>query len=255
MPIGDAGSGCIWITGASSGIGRTLALRLASRGHVVAASARNADALDDLRALPLAGRIVPFPLDVTDAAEVHQTIVAIEEACGPIHTAVLNAGTYQAMGVARFDAAEAKRQIDVNLVGIINALDPLLRSMRGRRCGHIAMVGSLTSRFGLPQAGVYGATKAALINLGEALRVECKTSRVTIQVISPGFVKTPLTDRNQFPMPFLVPVERAAEIIEKGLATRRFEIAFPWQMTLATGLLRCLPRGLAFAITGQMLRP
>jgi short-subunit dehydrogenase len=152
-----------------------------------------------------------------------------------------------------FDSFEARQQVDVNLCGVMNCLDPLLGTMLARGRGHIAIVSSLTSRFGLPQAGVYGGSKAALVNLAEALRAECQDQGVTIQIINPGFVETPLTQQNGFDMPFLVTVEQAVAKIAKGLGTNRFEIAFPWQMDLATQVLRFLPQGLAFALTRRMV--
>lgn len=255
MALQSPGSnGCVWITGASSGIGEALALHLARNGHRVAISARHGDTLEAVAARAPAGSITGFPVDVTDAGALSATVAAVERAMGPIRCAVLCAGTYKPTAAARFDAAEGRRQIDVNLVGTLNTLDPLLATMLDRGEGHIAIVASLTSRFGLPQAGVYGATKAALVNLAQALRVECRPRGVTIQVVNPGFVRTPLTDRNDFPMPFLVPVERAAAIIARGLAGDRFEIAFPWQMAWATRLLAMLPYRLAFALTRRMVR-
>jgi len=247
-------AGCVWITGASSGIGEALAMHLAAQGYRIAASARSAEALRAMAAQALEGRIRPFALDVADREAVAAAVPAIEQACGPIHTAVLNAGTYRPMTIDSFDAVEAQRQIVVNLGGAVNALAPLLAGMLQRQRGHIVLVASLTSRFGLPRAGVYGATKAALVNLGQSLRAECAGRGVVVQVVNPGFVRTPLTDRNDFAMPFLVPVERAAEIMAKAMAGDRFEVAFPWQMALATALLRALPASAAFALTQRLVR-
>ena len=249
-----ATTGCVWITGASSGIGQALALELARRGYRVAASARGADELAELSARAAVGKIAAFPLDVTDHAAVAATVRAIEERFGPILGAVLCAGTYRPVGAVDFDAREAVRQIDVNLGGVVHALAPLLPAMLGRGEGHIAIVASLTSRFGLPQAGVYGATKAGLVNLAQALRAECRGRGVTVQVVNPGFVRTPLTERNDFAMPFLLPATRAAQIMADGLAGDRFEIAFPWQMSWAMRLLSMLPHSLAFALTSRLVR-
>ena len=245
--------GCIWITGASSGIGAAVALELARRGYRIAASARGEDGLRELAAQAGHGAIAGFPLDVTDHEAVLATAQDIEQQCGPILGALLCAGTYQPISAQDFDARAADKQIAVNLGGVVHALEPLLGAMLGRGQGHIAIVASLTSRFGLPRAGVYGATKAALVNLAQALRAECRGRGVTVQVVNPGFVKTPLTDQNDFPMPFLVTVERAAAIVADGMARDRFEIAFPWQMSRATGLLACLPQRLAFALTSRMV--
>lgn len=253
MVMQAPGSGCVWITGASSGIGAALAGKLAGDGHDVAISARRQDDLDTLARERGDSLLHAYGLDVTDGNAVAQIAAAIEAERGVIHTAILCAGTYQPITADRFDSFEARRQVDVNLCGVMNCLDPLLRTMLARGSGHIAIVSSLTSRFGLPRACVYGGSKAALVNLAEALRTECQDQGVTIQIINPGFVETPLTRQNRFEMPFLVPVEQAASTIAKGLGTDRFEIAFPWQIDLATRFLRFLPRGLAFALTRRMV--
>jgi len=253
MVMANPGSGCIWVTGASSGIGSEVAAKLAQDGHRVAISARNGASLCELAQNHRTMNLHAFELDATDGNAVAQTAAAIEAELGEIHTAILCAGTYKPISAGAFDAMEARRQFDVNIGGALNCLDPLLATMLARGSGHIAIVSSLTSRFGLPNAGVYGASKAGLVNLAEALRVECEAKGVTIQVINPGFVETPLTDQNTFDMPFLVPVDQAATTIVAGLATDRFEIAFPWQMDLATRLLRFLPRRLAFALTRRMV--
>ena len=247
-------TGCVWITGASSGIGAALALELVGRGYRVAASARDARDLEALAAQAPRGAIASFPLDVTNHAAVLETAAAIEAGCGTILGAVFCAGTFRPIAADGFDAMAADKQVAVNLGGVLHPLEPLLATMLARGSGHIAIVASLTSHFGLPGAGVYGATKAALVNLGEALHVECRERGVTVQVVNPGFVDTPLTARNDFPMPFLVPVGKAARIIAQGLGGDRFEIAFPWQMAWAMRLLALLPRRLAFAITRRMVR-
>jgi short-subunit dehydrogenase len=253
MAMANPGTGCIWVTGASSGIGSEVAVKLAEGGHKVAISARSGESLRNLVREQENTNLHDFELDVTDGNTVTQTAAAIEAELGHVHTAVLCAGTYKPISAGTFDAMEAHRQVDANVGGVLNCLDPLLRAMLARRTGHIAIVSSLTSRFGLPNAGVYGASKAGLVNLAEALRVECEGNGVTIQVINPGFVETPLTQQNTFDMPFLVSVDQAAKTIVTGLATDRFEIAFPWQMDLATRFLRFLPRRLAFALTRRMV--
>ncbi len=235
-----------WITGASSGIGRALALRLARDGWRVAASARNADALAALAAE--AGGIVAVPLDVTNETAVAQAVTAIEAAHGPIALAVLNAGTHEPMGAEDFSAATLRRLIDINLMGVANALAAVLPRMRERRAGHIAVVASLAGYRGLPTAAAYGASKAALINMCEALKPDCDRLGITLQLVNPGFVETPLTAKNRFWMPFLMPLDRATEAFVRGLASRRFEIVFPRRFALTLRLMRMLPYRLYFAI-------
>jgi len=249
-------SGSAWITGASSGIGRTLALRLAAEGRAVAVSARDAAALQELAAAPEAhGRLRPFPLDVTDAAAVEAGVAAIEAALGPLDLVVLNAGTHQPMGAADFDAATARRLMEVNYMGVVHGLAAVLPRLRARGAGQVAVVASLAGYRGLPSAAAYGPTKAALINLCEALRPELERDGVRLQLVNPGFVKTPLTDRNAFPMPFLMPLEKAVEAFRRGLAGRRFEIVFPRRFAALLRLGRCLPYALYFALTRRMTKP
>lgn len=249
-------SGSAWITGASSGIGRALALRLADEGWRVAVSARDAEALAALSGAPeSAGRLHPFPLDVTDAAAVEAGVAAIEAALGPLELIVLNAGTHQPMGAADFDAATARQLMEVNYMGVVHGLAAVLPRLRARRSGRVAVVASLAGYRGLPGAAAYGPTKAALINLCESLRPELDRDGVLLQLVNPGFVKTPLTDRNDFPMPFLMPLEKAAEAFRRGLAGRRFEIVFPRRFAALLRLGRCLPYALYFALTRRMTRP
>lgn len=235
-----------WITGASSGIGRALALRLARDGAPVVASARNAEALAALEREG-AGRIVAWPLDVTDHAAVAAAVAAIEGAHGPIARAILNAGTHVPMSADDFSAATVRALIDINLMGAANALEALLPRMAARRAGHIAVVASLAGYRGLPTAAAYGASKAAVINLCEALKPDCDRLGIKLQLVDPGFVDTPLTRRNDFAMPFLMPVEAASEALARGLASRRFEIVFPRRFAAIMKLMRILPYRLYFA--------
>ncbi len=232
----------IWITGASSGIGRALALRLARDGRQVIASARSTDALADLAREN--GNIDAWPLDVTDAAACEKAVAAIEAAHGPLSLAVLNAGTHKTTPAIDFRAADIRALVDINLMGTVNALAPLL----ARRTKHIAVVASVAGYSGLPTAAGYGATKAALINMCEALKPECDALGIKLQLVDPGFVKTPLTDKNDFPMPFIMNVEDAVEALVRGLASDRFEIVFPRRFALILKFLRLLPYRLYFPL-------
>jgi NAD(P)-dependent dehydrogenase (short-subunit alcohol dehydrogenase family) len=236
-----------WITGAGSGMGRALALALARRGAAVAASARSHDALASLAAEAGAGpgRILPAPLDVTDRAAVQAAMGAVARVLGgPPELAVLNAGIYLPLGAADFSAERFRAQLETNLMGTVHMLEALLPAYRAAGRGHIAIVASVAGYRGLPRSAAYGATKAALINLAESLRIELAGSGIKLQLVNPGFIKTPLTDKNRFRMPHLMSAEDAAERILRGLASPRFEITFPRRFTWQLKLLRLLPYAL-----------
>lgn len=245
----------VWITGASSGIGRALALRMAREGWHVAASARRAGELDALKteAATAGGEITPFPLDTTSPQEVRRTVARIEGELGPIAVAALCAGTYEPVLAHELTAARARPVFELNFMGTVNCLETLMPAMTGRGKGRIALVASLAGYFGLPSSAIYGGSKAALINMAEALRPDLAKHGVTLQIVNPGFVKTPLTDRNEFAMPFLMEVEEAADAFYRGLQSNRFEITFPRRFSLLLRLLQMLPYRLSLALTGKMV--
>lgn len=242
-----------WITGASSGIGKALAERLLRDGYRVAVSARSADALAEL-ASSHPGKIGVYPLDVTDAAAVKQVFAAVEGEMGPVDLAVFAAGSYTRDYAKDFDSARTRQMFELNVLGTASCLETVIPAMTARRSGHIAVVASVSGYVGLPGAATYGATKAALNVMCEALYPELERSGVKITIINPGFVDTPLTKKNDFPMPFLVSSEEAADTIAKGLAKGKFEIIFPWKMAIAIRFLHALPHSLRFALTRKMLR-
>lgn len=244
--------GVAWVTGAGTGIGRAVARRLAQDGWTVAASARTAADLDTLAA-EVPGRITAFQLDVTHEADCAATAAAIEAALGPIDLALLNAGSYFPTTAEKFSVANFRKTVDLNLMGAINCMGPIVPGMVARRAGHIALMGSQTAFVGLPTAASYGATKAALNNMAEAFKPDFERFGVTITVINPGFVKTPATDKNDFPMPFLIGVDDAADRIVKGLYGKRYAINFPLGMVWSIRLLGLLPQALRFAITRRMI--
>lgn len=239
-----------WITGASSGIGRALAEALADRGWTVAISARGPEGLNDVVTnAGVDGRLVPYPLDITRADDAGAVVAAIEQDLGPIDLAILNAGTHIPVSASAFDRDAVAKLIETNLIGTVNCLDALMPRFISRRGGEIAIVASMTGYRGLPTSAGYGATKAGLINMAEALRPELRLHDVSMRLINPGFIDTPLTRRNPFPMPFLVSPEKAAEIILRKLSGRAFEITVPWQMAVVMKALRFLPNAVALAIT------
>ncbi|MDA0241036.1 MAG: SDR family NAD(P)-dependent oxidoreductase [Proteobacteria bacterium] len=234
---------CAWITGAGKGIGRAVALRLAKSGVKVAVSARTAADLESLaqEAELFGGRILPVALDVTDAAALEEAADHIEAALGPIDLAIFNAGSHKEMDPASFDTAIFRELMDLNFMGTVNGIQAVIDRFRDRRRGQIAVVASIAGYRGLPTAAAYGATKAALINMCEALEPDLRRMGIGITLINPGFVRTPLTDQNDFPMPFLMEVDAAAERITRGLAKGRFEVTFPKRFTWLLKIVRCLP--------------
>lgn len=247
------GAELVWITGASMGIGAALARRLARDGAVVVASARSADRLAAL-ASGGGGTIVPWPLDITDGRAVMAGVAAVEAEHGPIDIAVLNAGSHRPVTAHDFTADGLRALLELNLLGTAACLEALMPRMIARGRGRIAVVASVAGYRGLPTSAYYGATKAALINLTESLRFDLDRAGVVIQLIDPGFVKTPLTDRNDFPMPFLISAELAAERIASGLRSSRFEIAFPRLFVAILKLLRLLPYRLYFPLIARATR-
>ena len=242
----------VWITGASSGLGEALARRFGEAGRTVAVSARDAERLASLAAGSPAGRIVPFPLDVTDRGAAAETVAAVERRLGPIGLAVLNAGTHIPMSADTYSADTARRLMEVNYFGAVYALEALLPRMRARRAGTIAVVASVAGYRGLPTAAAYGPSKAALINLCESLKPELDRDGVSLRLVNPGFIATPLTARNRFPMPDLMPVENAVTALVRGLDGDAFEIAFPRRFTRALKLARCLPYRVYFGLVGRI---
>jgi short-subunit dehydrogenase len=239
-----------WITGAGTGIGRELAVKLARAGVRVAASARSADRLDELGRAQ-AG-IFPVPVDVTDRAAVDAAHRHILATIGTIDLAVLNAGVWHPMSAGEYDAERVAQSMNVNYLGIANALQPLIPNMIAAGKGHLALVASVAGYRGLPKAAAYAPSKAAVISLAEVLRLELSRHGITVSLINPGFVETPMTAVNQFPMPYIIKAEDAAERILKGLARGKFEIAFPWQLVTMLKLLRLMPNGLYLRLASRL---
>jgi short-subunit dehydrogenase len=243
----------VWITGGSSGIGLELARQLARAGSKVAISARSADTLTAVAAAE--PNLYAFPLDVTDGPATAGTVAAIEAALGPIDLAVLNAGTWDPMGAKDFTAARAEASMRINYVGLAHGIEAVVPRFLARKGGHLALVSSVAGYRGLPQAAAYAPSKAAVISLAEVLKPDLARAGVATSVINPGFVRTPMTSVNTFPMPFLVEADAAARHIVAGLAKRKFEIAFPWQLVTLLKLARILPYPAFFWFARTFLTP
>jgi short-subunit dehydrogenase len=231
-----------WVTGASTGIGRELALRLARRGVRTAVSARSADTLEQLARIH--ENIRPVPLDVTSRADVAAAHQRVVDAIGAIDLAVLNAGIWHPMKSSAYDATKAIQSMQVNYFGIVNVLEPLIPAMIRNGKGQIALVASVAGYRGLPMAAAYAPSKAAVISLAEVLRLELSRHNIVVSLVNPGFVETPMTAVNTFPMPFILKSEDAANRILRGLERGRFEIAFPWQLVTMLKVLRAMPNWL-----------
>jgi NAD(P)-dependent dehydrogenase (short-subunit alcohol dehydrogenase family) len=240
------GDGTAWVTGASSGIGRDVALELARRGFKVAVTARRADELQTLAASTTS--IMAFPGDVTDQESMARLVDQIEDAMGPIALAFLNAGVYFPEERDGFSAKTIWRTFEVNVGGTVNCLDPLIDAMKRRGCGQIAITSSLAGYGGIPGSTGYGATKAALIVMAEALRLTYEECGLTVQIVNPGFVRTPIIGYVDFEMPFLMEPEKAARIICDGFARAGFEITFPRRLAYAFKFATLLPYPLFFQI-------
>jgi NAD(P)-dependent dehydrogenase (short-subunit alcohol dehydrogenase family) len=253
--------GIVWISGASSGIGRALALLLAEEGYKVAVTARNHEKLVDLQteAAGLSGSIIVLDGDVTNANDMEHTVAAIEYQHGTLAMAILNAGIYVPVDATHLNRDDFERSFAVNLSGVVNCLVPAVRHMKMKGQGQIAIVSSATGFGGLPTSAAYGATKAALINMAESLKFDLDKLGIRVQLVTPGFVDTEATKSNRFPMPGIVSAQTAAEEIAAGLKSQAFEISFPKSFTYRLKLLRFLPYNLYFQIvnrfTGWSARP
>ncbi|MEO9528590.1 SDR family NAD(P)-dependent oxidoreductase [Roseibium sp.] len=246
--------GCAWVTGASSGIGRQLSIELARSGWSVAVTARSADSLDELakEAAGLAGSIHPFAGDVTDTAQMARHCRDIGNRLGGIALVVANAGIYLPQDGLSASADAFRTSFDVNLMGTVNTLLPVIDIMKSTGRGQIAVVSSVAGYAGLPTSAAYGATKAGLINLVESLKFDLDPAGIRIQLISPGFVDTPATESNPFPMPYLISVDEAVAEILKGLRHKtRFEIAFPAAFVRRLKLLQLLPYRVYFPLVAR----
>jgi NAD(P)-dependent dehydrogenase (short-subunit alcohol dehydrogenase family) len=243
-----------WITGAGKGLGRAVALSLVSRGWTVAASARSETDLTTLASESArgTGAVFPFVVDVTDEAAMMATAAAIEEKVGPLDLVILNAGTHEPVRARDFSVEPFRKLFETNVMGVVHGLAAVLPLFIGRRMGHIVVVSSVAGYRGLPTGSAYGATKAALTNMCEALKPELDRYGVRITVVNPGFIRTPLTDRNPFKMPFLMEPDDAAERLVRGLDSGGFEITFPRRFTWFLKLLRCLPYALYFPLVRNL---
>jgi NAD(P)-dependent dehydrogenase (short-subunit alcohol dehydrogenase family) len=233
----------IWLIGATHGIGEALLHLLVAEGAMIGASGRSIEKLTQSE------NILPIMCDVSSLESLQKAYGEFVAHFGKPDMLIYNAGFYEPMNARNFDLDKVEQTIDVNLVGAIRALHVVLPEMD---CGTIALVGSVAGYRGLPNAIGYGLSKAALIHLAENLRQDLSDD-ICVQIINPGFVKTRLTAKNDFKMPFCITPEAAAAHILRGLKRGDYEIHFPKQFTLPLKLVSSLPARIYFWLSNKLL--
>ena len=245
VPVRDWRGRRVWLVGASSGIGAALAATLHARGAEVALSARPSARLDELAGCTAA---LALPCDVTADGALDAAAAQLRETWGGVDHVIYLAAHYVPMRGYELDLAQVRASVETNLLGAYATVAATLPLLTGRAGASLVLVASVAGYRGLPTAVAYGPTKAALINLAETLYLDLEPRGIGVHLVNPGFVRTPLTDRNDFAMPALIEPDEAAEGILAGLARGRFAIAFPRRFTAWMRLLRNLPDWLYFPL-------
>ena len=235
-----------WLVGASEGLGAALAAKLSAQGAVVILSARNSGRLEEL-ASALPGRTEVVPCDIADDA----SVAVAAEAVGEIDGVIAMAGVYWPMKATEWDLASGVAMADVNFTGMMRVLGHAVPPMVARGSGHIIIAGSLSGFRGLPGAIGYGASKAAVMSLAESMYADLRGSGVDVQVVNPGFVKTRLTDKNDFSMPFLMEPEAAAQEVVDHMVWGGFKRSFPTMFSLFFRASQFFPDWLYYRIFGK----
>ena len=243
----------IWITGASSGIGKALAIKFAENNWIVAASARRENLLDELKLIN--ENIHSFPLDVTEIDKCKLTSNKIIERFGNIDICVFGTGMHDPKSEKKFNLEKIREIMEVNYFGTMNSINSVYEYFSETQNGQISIISSVAGYRGLPAAGAYCASKAALTSFAESLYFDMQMKNVHVSLISPGFIKTPMTDQNDFPMPMIKSPEFAANEIFKGLTIKKgFEIHFPKAFTYFLKFLQILPSGLYFKLVSKGMK-
>ena len=235
------------VTGASSGIGRSLAFRLARAGDPVAVMARRSEALDTLVAdiEAAGGRALAVPCDVTDREAVHRALSVVERELGPVDRLVANAGGGEPTDSAHLSAAHVADIVALNLMGTVYCIEAVLPGMVQRQRGHLVAVSSLAAYRGLPGGGAYSAAKGALTNLMESLRVDLRSQGIDVTLLLPGFVRTrPGPRKAKRNKPFRLELEDATRRMERAIRSRRRRYAFPTSLAIVARLSTLLPAAL-----------
>ena len=242
----------IWITGASSGIGKAVAEKFAKEGWKVAVSARRKEILD---IMAKDQNISSFPLDITNRDQINNVFKNILNEFGDLDLCLFSSGTYEPKDEQSIDPNKIKNVINVNFLGVIDCVKTVEKYFKNKKSGHISIVSSIAGYRGLPNSSGYGPSKAALTNFSESIYFDFKKFGVRVSIVSPGFIKTPLTDKNEFSMPFLKTPDYAAEKIFNGLVkSNAFEIHFPKGLTLVLKFLRILPYKLYLVVVDKFVK-
>ena len=243
----------IWITGASSGIGKALAIKFAKEGWIVAASARRENLLRELNEINK--NIHPYPLDVTDIDQCKIVFKNIIEKFKNIQISIFGTGIHDPKSEKQFNLEKIRKIMEVNYFGTMNSINSVYNYYNDKKSGQISIISSVAGYRGLPAAGAYCASKSALTSFAESFHFEMKRKNVRVSLVSPGFIKTPMTDQNDFPMPMIKSPEFAAEQIYTGLVKKRsFEIHFPKAFTYFLKFLRILPNSIYFKIVEKGMK-
>jgi short-subunit dehydrogenase len=243
----------IWITGASSGIGKALAIKFAEKGWIVAASARRESLLEDLNKFN--PNIYSFPLDVTEIENCELIANKIIKKFGGIDICVFGTGMHDPKSEKRFNLNKIREIMEVNYFGTMNSINSIYEYFSEKKNGQISIISSVAGYRGLPAAGAYCASKAALTSYAESLNFDMKMKNVRVSLISPGFIKTPMTDQNDFPMPMIKSPEFAANEIFNGLTEKKsFEIHFPKAFTYFLKFLQILPSSIYFKLVSKGMK-
>ena len=243
----------IWITGGSTGIGKALAIKFASQGWNVAISARRENLLREIS--DNNENIYGFPLDVTDKSKCKEVFEQIKNKFQSVDICFFSTGTWNPKKEKDIDVEQIEEVFKVNFFGTVNSIKAVEEHFKNRMDGIISIVSSIAGYRGLPNSTGYGPSKSALNNLAESLYFDFGRQNVRVCLVSPGFIKTPMTDKNDFKMPFLKTTEYAAEKIYDGLINKNiFEIHFPKSLTLILKIFSFLPSKIYFGLVGKMTK-
>jgi len=243
----------IWITGGSTGIGKALAIKFANEGWNVAISARRENLLNEVSEKN--ENIYSFPLDVTDKKMCEDVFNKIKSQFTEIDICFFSTGTWNPKKEKNIDVEQIEEVFKINFFGTLNTIKVVEEYFKNKKKGIITIVSSIAGYRGLPNSTGYGPSKSALNNLAESLYFDFKRYNVKVSLVSPGFIKTPMTDKNDFKMPFLKTADYAADKIYDGLIKKDiFEIHFPKSLTIILKILSLLPSRIYFALVGKMTK-